>query len=56
MNAYPEIDQDYEMGKVVTQIKVQNLGDIERLAAGDDDPPGDKDRGCAGRSGSECRH
>lgn len=39
MKSYPEIEEDYEMGKVTTQIRVQNWGDIERLAAGDIDTP-----------------
>ena len=39
IHAYPEIEQDYEMGKVVTAFKVQNWGDIERLAVGDTDRP-----------------
>ncbi|HEV7402934.1 MAG TPA: hypothetical protein VGO11_08415 [Chthoniobacteraceae bacterium] len=37
MQSYPEITEDYEMGKVVTQIKVQNWNDIERLAMGETD-------------------
>ena len=35
MQAYPDIDETYEMGKVVTAFKVQNMDDIARLAAGD---------------------
>ena len=35
MKAYPEFTEDYEMGKITTQIKVQNWADIARLAAGD---------------------
>ncbi len=39
MKSYPDIDETYEMGKVVTAFKVQNWGDIARLAAGDTDRP-----------------
>ena len=39
MKAYPAFTDDYEMGKITTQIKVQNWADLERLAAGDTDKP-----------------
>lgn len=37
MKSFPEITEDYEMGKVTTKFKVQNWADIERLAVGDSD-------------------
>ena len=37
MQSYPDITEDYEMGKVTTRIKVQNWADIERLASGETD-------------------
>ena len=35
MKAYPAFTDDYEMGKITTQIKVQNWADLERLATGE---------------------
>ena len=35
LKQYPAFNADYEMGKVITQIKVQNWEDIARLASGD---------------------
>ena len=37
MKAYPNFTEDYEMGKITTQIKVQNWADLERLATGETD-------------------
>jgi predicted aspartyl protease len=34
MQSYPVITEDYEMGKVTTQIKVQNWDDLTALALG----------------------
>ena len=39
MKAYPSFTEDYEMGKITTQIKVQNWADLERLATGETDRP-----------------
>ena len=35
LKQYPAFTADYEMGKVITQIKVQNRADVERLATGE---------------------
>ena len=35
LKQYPAFNSDYEMGKVITRIKVQNWEDIARLASGD---------------------
>jgi predicted aspartyl protease len=37
MLEFPEIEDGYEMGKVVTRFKVQNWSDTERLALGETD-------------------
>lgn len=37
MQQMPTITEDYEMGKVTAQIKVQNWNDLERLAMGETD-------------------
>ena len=39
MKAYPAFTEDYEMGKITTQIKVRNWADLERLATGATDKP-----------------
>jgi hypothetical protein len=39
MQQMPVVTEDYEMGKIVTPIKVQNWEDLTRLAYGDTDQP-----------------
>lgn len=37
MQQMPTVTENYEMGKVVVSFKVQNWGDLERLACGETD-------------------